>query len=256
MTFPKSVCGCSFHPHLLFFHSSVMFSTDDTGATITGNCCSITYRRHYAGDPVGSRRHRAALSYHHYASNRGNKICGRQQQHTAWWSLQQQFRAKSMDADWVLGMFCIQSGSEGFCPSSCPTTESPDSVIYLLLNVVNPYFHLSDACRSWHLEVSVQSAGATDFLWHGYCFLSTVSCPAVSDLVSVFWPLWEMALGEKKEKLPLLWWCEKWPSLQPLFHCRDLKEREERKASLAHLEPLDPLVPKDPLEMTVQRATL
>lgn len=254
MTFPKSASGSSFHPHLLFFHSSVMFSTDDTGAITPGNCCSVTYRRHYAGDPVGSRRHHVALSYHHYAWNRGNKICGRQQQHTTALSLQQQFRAKSIDANWVLGMFCaLHSEWVGmFLSFILSKTESPKSVIYLLLYVVNPYFHLNDACHSWHLEVSVQSAGDTLISLDTV----TVSCPAVSDLVSFFWPLWEMALGEKKEKLLLLLWCEEWPSLQPLFHCRDLKGREERKASLAHLEPLDPLVPKDPLEMTVQRATL
>ena len=39
-------------------------------------------------------------------------------------------------------------------------------------------------------------------------------------------------------------------------HYRDLKAREERKERPAPLELLDLLVPKDPLEMTVQRATL
>lgn len=255
MTFPKPACGSSFHPHLLFFHSSVMFSTDDTGAIITGNCCSITYRRHYAGDPVGSRRRRVALSYHHYVSSRGNKICGRQQQHTTWLSLQQQFKAKSIDANWVLGMFCAlysewvwrflsfvlsHDGKSRFC--DFPVAKCCCKLIFSSERCL-PLLTFGGQCRI--------SRSYADFLWHGYSFLSPVS-----DLVSVFWPLWEMALGEKKENLLLLWWCEEWPSLQPLFHCRDLKEREERKASLAHLEPLDPLVPKDPLEMTVQRATL
>jgi len=39
-------------------------------------------------------------------------------------------------------------------------------------------------------------------------------------------------------------------------YCRGLKAREERKESLAPLDLLDLPVPKDPLEMTVQRATL
>lgn len=199
MTFPKPACGSSFHPHLLFFHSSVMFSTDDTGAIITGNCCSITYRRHYAGDPVGSRRRRVALSYHHYVSSRGNKICGRQQQHTTWLSLQQQFKAKSIDANWVLrecSAPCIQSGSEDFCPSSCPTTESHDSVISLLLNVVvNSYFHLSDVCRSWHSEVSVESPGATLIS----CDTVTVSCPPSLTLSQSFDPFEKWLLVKKKK---------------------------------------------------------
>lgn len=202
MTFPKSVCGSSFHPHLLFFHSSVMFSTDDTGAKITGNCCSITYRRHYAGDQVGSCRHRVALSYHHYAWNRGNKICGRQQQHTTWLSPQQQFRAKSIDANWVLGMFCAlhsewvwrflsfvlsQDGKSLFC--DLPVAKCCCKPIFSSERCL-PLVTLGGQCticRSY-----------ADFLWHGDCFLSTVSCPAVSDLVSVFWPLGEMAPRQKK----------------------------------------------------------
>lgn len=46
------------------------------------------------------------------------------------------------------------------------------------------------------------------------------------------------------------------PPSQPFHYYRDLKAREERKERLARLELLDLLVPKDPLEMTVQRATL
>lgn len=76
--------------------------------------------------------------------------------------------------------------------------------------VIKPCHYFNNADCSWHFEVSVHCLGAMLISFPLLQFPVQCLLAAVSDLVSVVWPLWEVAPGKNKEAaaaaVVLMWW--------------------------------------------------